>query len=199
MTAVLVGLLFVFGFSACSSDDEPINGITITTREAASLQFMREEEKLARDIYQYLYEMYSQAIFSNIANSEQSHMDAVKTLLDKYKVDDPVKTDIPGKFVNAEIQELYNALKADGNIDVAHALKVGATIEDLDIYDLMDELEVMKALDIIQVYESLWKGSRNHLRAFYTQILAIGETYTPQYISQAYFDEIVNSPIETGN
>jgi hypothetical protein len=43
------------------------------------------------------------------------------------------------------------------------------------------------------------KGSRTHLRAF-TQTLTTqtGETYKPQYLTQATFDAIVNAPMERG-
>ena len=36
-----------------------------------------------------LYKMWGLTIFSNIASSEQKHMDAIKTLLDRYGLDDP--------------------------------------------------------------------------------------------------------------
>jgi hypothetical protein len=52
--------------------------------------------------------------------------------------------------------------------------------------------------DITYVYENLAKGSRNHLRSYYRNILNAGGTYIPQFISQAEFDEIISSPMETG-
>jgi len=44
----------------------------------------------------------------------------------------------------------------------------------------------------------LLQGSRNHLRAYYQTLLNQGGSYTPQYLSQAEFDAIVNSAMERG-
>lgn len=93
---------------------------------------------------------------------------------------------------------MYNQLVADGNISVLNAYKVGATIEDLDIFDLTNALKDIDNQDIRLVYSMLTKGSRNHLRSFYGNILKVGGTYTPQYITQAEFDAIINSDMETG-
>ena len=54
------------------------------------------------------------------------------------------------------------------------ALIVGATVEDLDIKDLIDLLNKTDNPDIILVYNNLNKGSRNHLRAFIAQIESLG-------------------------
>ena len=78
------------------------------------------------------------------------------------------------------------------------ALLVGATIEDLDLYDLDQWMLKIKDEDILSVYKNLAKGSRNHLRSFYGQITSREGDYKAQYISQQKMDEIVNSPKETG-
>ena len=54
----------------------------ITEEESEALIFMREEEKLARDIYISFYKTYGLRIFNNISKSEQQHMNAIKVLLD---------------------------------------------------------------------------------------------------------------------
>lgn len=159
---------------------------------------MREEEKLARDVYTTLYAKWKINIFSNITDSEQTHMEAVLQLLNKYNLPDPVGDNTVGEFNNTDLQELYNQLIELGSTSVSDALKVGATIEDLDIFDLENALIKINNQDITLVYESLTKGSRNHLRSFYSNILIAGETYTPQYITQEKFDSIVNSPMEKG-
>ena len=56
----------------------------LSDAEAATLTFMREEEKLARDVYLALYDLWSNPVFSMIASSEQKHMDAIKRQLDAY-------------------------------------------------------------------------------------------------------------------
>jgi hypothetical protein len=173
--------------------NEPLNSIELT-----SLSFMREEEKLARDVYITLYNKWGVNIFTNISSSEQSHMDVILILLNKYNLTDPVSSNAVGVFTNITLQNLYNQLVAQGNASVLEAYKVGATIEDLDIFDLKTALISIDNLDIRLVYDMLTKGSRNHMRSFYKNILNVGGTYTPQYISQVEFDAIINSSMETG-
>jgi hypothetical protein len=171
---------------------------SINPEELKNLLFIREEEKLARDVYTTLYNKWGVSVFTNISGSEQTHMDAVKQLLDKYKIEDPVRSNTVGVFQNADLQKLYNELVAQGYQSPLAAYTVGATIEDLDIFDLKNALLLNDNQDIKLVYEMLSKGSRNHMRSFYKNILGAGGTYTPQFISQDEFTAIVTSPMETG-
>jgi len=171
---------------------------SLSAYEVANLQFTREEEKLARDVYMVLASMYPQPVFDNIADSEQTHTDAVKTLLLRYSVTDPAESTAPGEFYDPVIQALYDALVSQGGASLDDALTVGATIEDMDIRDLMEALEKVDNLDIITVYENLTRGSRNHLRSFVSLLASRGITYVPQYISPTLYEEIINSPMESG-
>ena len=125
-------------------------------------------------------------------------MDAVLSLLTKYAIPDPVGDNGPGEFTNSDLQQLYTTLVTRGSNSVNDALIVGATIEDLDIFDINNGLKLIDNQDISVVYNSLAKGSRNHLRSFYSNIIAAGITYSPQYISQEEFDAIITSSIERG-
>lgn len=170
----------------------------LSPAELATLSFMREEEKLARDVYITLYNKWGVNIFSNISNSEQIHMDAILMLLNKYSLTDPVGSNAVGVFNNTTLQNLYNQLLVQGNTSILEAYKVGATIEDLDIFDLKNALFGNDNQDIKLVYDMLTKGSRNHMRSFYKNMLNVDGTYFPQYITQAEFDAIINSPMEKG-
>jgi hypothetical protein len=172
---------------------------TLSEAEIAGLVYMREEEKLAGDVYLALYAEWGLPIFQNIANSEQTHTDAVKTLLDRYGVEDPAAGAAAGEFVNADLQALYEQLTALGEQSLGDALKVGATIEDLDISDLQKNLAGVENASIRRVYENLMKGSRNHLRSFVSTLSRqTGETYQPQYLSEDEFQSIVDGARETG-
>ena len=140
----------------------------LTADEEQSLLYMREEEKLARDVYTALYDNWGLTIFNNIAVSEQTHMDAVKALLDRYKLTDPVQG--PGVFTNQDLQESYNKLIIQGNLSVVEALNVGVIIEQTDIQDLKEGLAITVHKDIKRVYENLMAGSENHLAAFLTEL-----------------------------
>ncbi len=170
----------------------------LSEAEIKGLMQMREEEKLARDIYVALYQDWDHQIFQNIALSEQRHMDAVKTLLNKYNLIDPVIDGTVGVFASPELQNLYYELVSKGKISHVQALFVGAMIEDLDIFDLKEFIQEADNLDIKTVYQNLMKGSRNHLRALLSQLAAYGETYVGIYLTSEEIDEIVNSPMERG-
>jgi hypothetical protein len=189
--------------TATNNTDSPARIITLpaeplTLKEEESLLFMREEEKLARDVYLYLYDIWGDTIFLNISDSEQQHTDAVKRLIEKYDLPDPAADNAVGEFENLNLIDLYDLLTAQGTASLIDALIVGAQIEDLDINDLNSQLLSIDNTDIIQVYESLLKGSRNHLRAFTGRLTDLGFDYVPLYISQEDYDAIVSSPVERG-
>lgn len=171
---------------------------SLSADEVAGLAFMREEEKLAHDVYIALYEKWGLPVFKNIAASEQTHTDAVKRLLDRYGVEDPTVGHTVGEFTDPALQSLYDQLIAQGNVSIVDALKVGAAIEEIDILDLEERIAQTDKADITRVYTNLLKGSWNHLRAFVSNLSARGETYAPEYLSQAAYDEIVGSSNASG-
>ena len=170
----------------------------LSADETASLQYMREEEKLARDVYTVLSGVWTPPIFANIAASEQTHTDAVLTLLVRYSVPDPAASTAPGVFVNPDLQALYDAYVARGQTSLVAGLTVGAEIEELDIRDINLALSKVDNLDIRTVYENLLKGSRNHLRAFVSALASRGVVYVPQFIPLSLYQEIISSPMEQG-
>jgi hypothetical protein len=172
---------------------------TLTQDEINGLLQMREEEKLARDVYLSLYDKWQLPIFKNIAASESTHTNSVADLLIKYQIQDPVENDARGVFTNPDFTALYNDLVDQGNISVTEALKVGATIEDLDIFDLEILLTETSNNDIMVVYSNLLKGSRNHIRSFTQNLSKYNTTYTPSYISKATYDSIISGDRETGS
>jgi hypothetical protein len=183
--------------------DSCINSFPVEPLSAAeieALNTMREEELLAKDVYVMLYSIYNVPVFNNISKSETQHALAVGTLLLKYGLADPAESHVAGVYVNADLQSLYISLVAQGSTSLISAFTVGATIEDLDIFDLHNHITTdVDNQDILFVFGNLERGSRNHMRAFNRQLKAKGVTYTPQFISQEYFDEIIASPNEKGN
>lgn len=165
----------------------------LTGSEVEGLIFMREEEKLARDVYLKLYETYPLFPFRNISRSEQTHMNAIKILLDRYEIEDPVAEDVRGKFNNEELQDLYNQLISRGIESEIEALKIGCAIEEIDILDLQKELdENVESPDVKFVYTNLKRASGYHLRAFVRNLEVRGVAYEPQYLDSNTYDDIVN-------
>ena len=138
----------------------------VSSIEKDGLIYMRLEEKLARDVYLTLGKSYKQKMFVNIPKSEQRHMDALKFLLDKYEITDPVVNDEIGAFSNTDFKELYDDLVRKGTVSFKDAMLVGKKIEEMDIKDLVERMEPTNNPDIKTIYENLKKGSENHLRAF---------------------------------
>ncbi len=201
--AILVGALGVGcggggdvrgGGMGGGGDGGGANASELSQAEIDGLLFTREEEKLARDVYAAL-DGYGNP-FVNIRGSEQSHMDAVLSLLTAHGLPDPAAGKGVGEFTNADLQALYTDLVAQGSPAATNGLIVGCTIEDLDIRDIdLAKMDVTHP-DIAGTYDTLLLGSRNHLRAFHGRLTALGGSYAPQYIDQATFDAIVSSPKE---
>lgn len=170
----------------------------LSAEEAASLTYMREEEKLAHDVYITLYEQWGLPLFSNISQSELTHSDAVMTLLNRYGLSDPASGTV-GVFTNPELQTLYNDLVARGSQSLAEALKVGAAIEEIDIIDLQERLAQIDNADIEQVFNNLLNGSKNHLRSFTSMLnTQTGEVYQPQYLSAETYQAIISANFDLG-
>lgn len=179
-----------------SSRPDPGAGQPVDDAVKADLIFVREEEKLARDVYLSLLDAHGFPIFANIAESEQRHMDAVLGRLNAHAIPDPITDDTVGAFVNPVLAQLYTDLVQLGLGSPLAALTVGATIEDLDLHDIIGMMERTTARDILRVYESLTCGSRNHMRAFVGQLALLGATYEAQYITAAELEDILSSAHE---
>jgi hypothetical protein len=162
--------------------------------ELQGLIVMREEEKLARDVYLTLYDTWGLQRFSNSAQNEQTHTEAIRDLLIKYNVTDPVINDNIGVFTDNSLQNLYTELVAIDTVSVSDALAVGVTIEELVIRDIQTDND-----DITLVHNNLLRGSDNHMHAFMSQLISRGGIYEPQYITQASFDQIAQSGAERGS
>jgi hypothetical protein len=191
LMAMVMALGTVF-YSAAYSATLPLSA-----DEEADLLFMREEEKLARDTYLTLYELWDLSVFSNIASSEQMHMNAILKLLKKYKLPDPAANTEIGEFTDDYLQTLYNTLIDKGDNSGLDALEVGGIIEETDMRDIKAAIERSDNEDINAVYATLMCGSRNHLRAFAQNIEALtGQPYIAQVLDQYEVDEILQSPME---
>lgn len=170
----------------------------LSSAEEETLQFMREEEKMARDVYLTLFDRWGHSVFNNISRSEQRHMDSMKKQIDRYGIEDPVTDDTEGVFGNDVLASLYQELVTRGDESLEMALRVGAYIEEIDILDLERAIAESTHDDVTNAYENLMRGSRNHLRAFVRQLENMGVVYEAVEMEQARLDEIVDSPVERG-
>jgi hypothetical protein len=171
-------------------------GGTLTPALVEHLARMREEEKLAHDVYLALAQSSGLQIFKNIAYAESQHMRTVEQLVARYS---PAiaGANLPiGSFSNPQFQSLYQSLVASGNSSPRAATMVGVKIEEMDIKDLQTLLSQNLPRDISQVLERLQQASKNHLRAFTKELNRLGGTYSPQFLSQQEFNDILSSENE---
>ncbi len=189
---VFVAFLISVMLSNCSSDNSSTALVPLSEAEISDLKFLREEEKLARDVYLFSYDKYQISIFNSISNSEQTHMTSVLGLLNKYGISDPASP-VNGVFVNQDLQRLYTSLTAQAAISSVEALKVGATIEDLDINDIDHFTANTSKSDLLNVYNNLDCGSKNHIRSYTSQLVLNGVVYVPQFVSIADYNAILSS------
>ncbi len=189
----LLSLVVIFTLDSCEKEDQnsssdPVSS-SLKAEDQEALLFMLEEEKLARDTYQYLDSIYGLQQLANIASSEQKHMDAIVTLLDDYGIS---YTILPaGQFSDADLQAYFNLFKHDGQTSDTAALLIGATIEDLDIVDLQEYIDASDNNVLIDVFAKLQCGSRNHIRAFTSSLNTMGLSYQAQFLSDAELQAIL--------
>ncbi len=169
------------------------SAVPLTEAEIASLNFMREEEKLAHDVYVTLYDLWGLSVFQNIAQSEQTHTDSVLAVLQNHNLPDPATGNAVGVFVDPALQNLYDQLVSQGSQSLLEALRVGATIEEVDIIDLDARLAQTDNAEIQITYENLLSGSENHLRSFVNTLeRQTGEVYAPQYLTAEAYAAIIS-------
>lgn len=190
----LVAVAAAAGFSTAaptgrrSRIPEPVP--VLTAVEIEDIQFMREEEKLARDVYAAFYAQWGNNVFANIARSEQSHTDSILNILNRYRLEDPVLD--AGLFSDPELQALFDSLVGRGMQSALDALRAGALIEEVDMKDIAEAMEHTDNELILRTYSRLMAGSENHLWAFVRTIESLtGEVYVAQWLSQEEIDAVL--------
>ena len=180
--------LVASGCKRTGVDEDPLDPHEFAD-PAAAMRWMREEEKLARDVYLTLSERFPGVHqFTNIARSEQRHMDAMRGLLAGADEADPVEDDAVGAFHEPQLGALFEALVAAGERSEVDALRVGAELEELDIADLDRALVGNPDPSAQSVYALLRQGSCNHLNAFTRGLAQRGHEYAPQHLERAAYE-----------
>jgi hypothetical protein len=183
-------LLFIFPF-------EMFSATQLSNSEKEGIILMREEEKLAHDVYKYLFEKWELNIFSNIMGAEMRHFNAMGYLIDNFELKDPAY-EKPGKFRNKTLQSLYDSLIIQGSVSETAALQVGAYIEEVDIRDLQQLINETENENIQMVYKNLLRASGNHLRAFTGQLANRDQTYIPVVLSGSEYETVLQTPHQKG-
>lgn len=193
MKYIQIILLFVALFSASGN----LFAENLTNEEKEGIQLMREEEKLAHDVYQFLYEKWELPIFNNIAQAETKHFNAIGFLIENFELEDLAKKEV-GSFQNKELQTLYNSLTQRGSKSLIAALEVGAFIEEVDIQDLQALVNSTSNEMLQNTYGNLLRASGNHLRAFTRQLENRNNAYSPTILNEKEYLAILDTPHQKG-
>ena len=152
---------------------------TLTQAQKDRLFFIYQEEKVARDVYTYLSNMYEdESTFASIKLAEQRHMDSAQKLCEKYGVNiRKVDEDVYGEFFVPYLNDLYKECIDLGEEGLKEALNVGILIEETDIGTLTDTIKALDVkkmpADVISAYETLREGSYNHLESFEARVARV--------------------------
>lgn len=165
------------------------NPVTLTDTEKSGLYQMREEEKMAKDVYSFFYTKFNYRVFGNITKSENVHSDVVLRLINYFGLIDPAVATV-GVFKDATLQSLYTKFTTEATT-VDQALTTGAFIEEYDIADLKKLISETQNSDIKLVYGNLLRGSEFHLKAFTGVLKVRGITYVPQILSTEEYNLII--------
>ena len=168
----------------------------LTEHEVAHMRYMREEEKLAHDVYFAMVNLWGAPVFGRISQSELRHTDVIGRLLAAYSVPDPSLHRGQGEFEDKKLSALYATLIKKASQSVEQALLVGGLIEEVDIADLEQAVASTSKPDIIRVYTNIHRGSRNHLRQFAGSLQQMGVAYAPQKLPAAEVQGILTTPME---
>jgi len=185
---LIIAVIAMVLLPACSSK---IPDAELTDVEKEGIQYIYEVEKVARDVYQYFYEKWETPVQNIISGSEQSHMDILKELIDKYNLDDPAEGKDNGEFSNSDLQQLYFDLIGFGLSSEIDALSTAAMIEEYDIVEIRKYVNNTDRDDIISGYNRLVEGSESHLQIFVAQLKDKGVEYQPQHLSQQDYNQII--------
>jgi len=178
---LVIAVISMVVLSACSSKTPDAE---LTDVEKEGIQYIYEVEKVARDVYQYFYDEWKTPVQNIISGSEQTHMDIMKELIDKYNLDDPAEGNGYGEFSNSDLQQLYHNLIESGLSSEVDALSTAAMIEEFDIVEIKEYANNTNRDDIISAYNKLLEGSEDHLRIFVAKLKDKAVEYQPQYLSQ---------------
>ncbi|MEN8613823.1 DUF2202 domain-containing protein [Dehalogenimonas sp. THU2] len=193
---LVIALISMLVLSACSQatnngNVSPTTTPTLTDADKEGILYIYELEKLARDVYQNFYDKWGSSVLNVISGSEQSHMDIMKELTDKYNLANPAASKGRGEFTTNALQQMYNDLIERGSSSEITALSTAAEIEELDIIDIAEITAKTDKYDIGSALNKLTEGSENHLGIFTAKLKEQGVIYQPQHLSQQDFNQII--------
>jgi hypothetical protein len=161
------------------------------------LIFLRNGERLAKDIAHDFMDAYGSHPFFGQSEAERSHGRAVSQLLARYALHDLVDDQRPGEYSDPFWQSEYDFYREQGALGYIDALLVSLEIQEAAVVDLRYWSELSESdVVVVEVLRALLMATRNHLRILNNELESVGFEYTPVYFSEAEYDQIVYGPLE---
>lgn len=178
----------------CPMQEELAEADTLALAEA------RVDEMVATDVMLQFYQNYNYQIFETMRNIEHWQANLLTLKINYYDLQDPLGSEhTPGVFEDENAQVLYNTLIEEGSADGMAAVKVALKIQESSIFGYNNLMMNIESDHLYCSFLNLNRVSRNNIRTLYGVLQeSWNEEYTPEYISQEYFDEIINTEYEIG-
>lgn len=128
------------------------------------MQWMYDQEKLARDLSQELYDEWEEPNFANMVVTHQRHMNELEVTMRRYSLNPPADTNEPGGYRDEQHVELFAELKRRAEEGPLEAVKAVAFLQELHIFEYRLHVELTAEKPVKDTFERLLAGSKNHLR-----------------------------------
>lgn len=170
----------------------------LTTDEIEFIYAVREDEKLAHNLYIYFVTQYPTARqLANIGNAEINHITTIERVFTYYEIDFPTLGQ-PGVFTDENRQAIYTRLTAQGST-LHEAYQVMAALEEENIVIYSKVASELTNPNLQLIINNLAQSSENHFKVLVNQITAWGSIYTPTLLEASQYEEILDSVFQPGN
>jgi hypothetical protein len=150
------------------------------------------EERMAYDLYGEFYERWALSVFKKVQEREAKHVWCVERIMDNYGFTYNTNV-ISGSYPDKEIQKIYDELTVKGCISDLAALEAAAYIKEKHISQLRERIRYQEDEYIVKVIFLMESAAQSHLRAFVKSIRLSGSDYSPVFLTDDEFRNIMDS------
>lgn len=189
---IFVSIFIAGAFVLNAQTNDPTNQTSgISTDEQKALVQIFEQEKLARDVYSQIGEKFGIKILKNAAIGKQKQMSLILDFMTLNQVA-VAFDDAQGVFKSPELRENYSAFLTEGLGSLNNAFRVGAKMEDYNIYHIDKILATQTTGKLVLLLSKLSCSAGNELKTQVNMLVGNGEMFMPDYISVKLYRSIMH-------
>lgn len=147
---------------------------------------------MAYDLYGEFYERWSLSVFHKVQQREAKHVWCVERIMDNYGFTYNTNAN-SGSYPDREIQKTYDELTVKGCISDLAALEAAAFIKEKYISRLRERIRYQEDEYVVKVIFLMESAAQSHLRAFVNSIRLSGSDYSPVFLTDDEFSNIMDS------